>query len=154
MIDDESPEGETLVRRTRRLPDMPGLAASHQFGGGDDAIPPWLERALRDGRAWYQGGDAPYITMSTPHGEMRANVGDWIILGLRGELFACGTGDYEGAYVWGDSIRIGRFLLYEGRSGPGKIWITLAEGPAEGEGAEFDATQIEALIAQFYEANF
>lgn len=52
-------------------------------------VPRWLSAAMADGRVWYQGGDAPYFTIETLEGEMRADVGDWIICGVKGELYPC-----------------------------------------------------------------
>lgn len=68
---------------------------AYHFTWGDDgkllAHPDWLGDAFVKGAAWFQGGDAPYITIASAHGhgELRCNVGDWIIRGVEGELYPC-----------------------------------------------------------------
>lgn len=60
--------------------------------------PEWLSAAFADGRAWYQGGDAPYITIGTLEGEMRANLGDWIIHGIEKEIYPCKPNIFAATY--------------------------------------------------------
>lgn len=60
--------------------------------------PAWLSRALLDGVAWYQGGDAPYLTIRTLEGDHRADVGDWIIQGIKGELYPCKPDIFAATY--------------------------------------------------------
>jgi hypothetical protein len=57
---------------------------------GEIVYPPeWLSKALAMGSVYYQGGDAPYFTIKTLEGTMRADAGDWIIRGVKGELYPC-----------------------------------------------------------------
>jgi hypothetical protein len=51
--------------------------------------PQWITDALNTGDVWYQGGSNPYFTIKTLEGEMRANEGDWIIRGVKGEIYPC-----------------------------------------------------------------
>ncbi len=54
--------------------------------------PPWLLKALNDGRIWVSGEYADksaYLIIQTLEGEMRANFGDWIIRGVEGEIYPC-----------------------------------------------------------------
>ena len=51
--------------------------------------PQWFEDAMRHGNAWYRGGDEPYYAIKTLEGEMRARTGDWIIRGVKGEIYPC-----------------------------------------------------------------
>lgn len=51
--------------------------------------PQWLVDAIGDGTVYWQGGDTPYYTIETLEGAMRANLGDWIIRGVNGELYPC-----------------------------------------------------------------
>ncbi len=53
------------------------------------AMPAWLSEALREGTVYYTGGDAPYYTIQTLQGAMRAEVGHWIIRGVKGEIYPC-----------------------------------------------------------------
>ena len=52
-----------------------------------EPMPIWLCDAMRDGIVWYQGGAKPYHTIKTLEGEMRADAGDWIIRGVKGEIY-------------------------------------------------------------------
>lgn len=51
--------------------------------------PGWLSDALKAGTVFYSGGTTPHYTILTPHGEVRADWGEWIIMG-DGELHVCG----------------------------------------------------------------
>lgn len=50
-------------------------------------FPDWLSEAVLKGQAFMQGGESPYLTIRTLEGDMRANPGDWIIRGVKGELY-------------------------------------------------------------------
>lgn len=63
-------------------------AWQYQPGNWSDK-PGWLSDAVAAGAAWMQGGVSPYLTIKTLEGEMRAEVGDWIIKGVKGELYPC-----------------------------------------------------------------
>ncbi len=60
--------------------------------------PQWLLDAIQLGSVWYQGGDNPYHTIKTLEGEMRADVGDWIIRGVKGELYPCKPDIFAATY--------------------------------------------------------
>ena len=60
--------------------------------------PQWVRDAFNSGAMWYQGGGEPYITIRTLEGEMRANVGDWIIRGVKGELYPCKPDIFAATY--------------------------------------------------------
>ncbi len=60
--------------------------------------PIWMHEAIDAGSVWYQGGLNPYFTIKTLEGEMRANVGDWIIKGVNGELYPCKPDIFEKTY--------------------------------------------------------
>lgn len=51
--------------------------------------PDWLRDAIRAGVAYWQGGDDPHYSIRTLEGVMRANLLDWIIKGVKGELYPC-----------------------------------------------------------------
>lgn len=52
--------------------------------------PKWLLDAIMGGgRVWMQGGLEPYLTIRTLEGDHRAYSGDWIIRGVKGELYPC-----------------------------------------------------------------
>ena len=52
-------------------------------------VPSWYADAIDKGLIFYQGGDSPYLTIETLEGAHRANDGDWIIRGVKGELYPC-----------------------------------------------------------------
>jgi len=70
----------------------PVVIEAVQFGGpliaAHDA-PLWLLDAFNEGTVYYQGGDTPYLTVKTLEGDHRADKGDWIIRGVKGELYPC-----------------------------------------------------------------
>lgn len=66
----------------------PVVIEAFQFTMGI-ASPPWFQAAVLDGKAHYQGGPAPFYTIETTEGAMRANLGDWIIKGTHGEIYPC-----------------------------------------------------------------
>lgn len=53
--------------------------------------PVWICEAITAGRVWLENKRAPEVKMviETLEGEHRANVGDWIIRGVKGELYPC-----------------------------------------------------------------
>ena len=64
----------------------------------DAPHPDWLKAAFELGFAWYQGGGDPYITIKTLEGDHRARHGDWIIRGVKGELYPCKPDIFEATY--------------------------------------------------------
>lgn len=58
---------------------------------GTDTRPPWLLEAVSAGAVkFHNRRDAPgYLTIDTLEGQMRAEVGDWIIQGVAGEIYPC-----------------------------------------------------------------
>ncbi len=65
---------------------------------GPTPTPDWFTEALMTGNVWYQGGEDFYFTIKTLEGEMRANIGDWIIRGVQGELYPCKPDIFEATY--------------------------------------------------------
>lgn len=60
--------------------------------------PDWTWKAFKNGAMYYQGGEVPYLTIETLEGKMRANVGDWIIKGVKGEIYPCKPDIFEATY--------------------------------------------------------
>lgn len=60
--------------------------------------PQWLSETITKGDVWYQGGDEPYYTIATLEGEMRASQFDWIIRGVKGELYPCKPDIFAATY--------------------------------------------------------
>lgn len=52
----------------------------------DDARPPeWLRNALNDGRVVYGNQFLGHLIVKTSEGDLRCQIGDWIIKGVKGE---------------------------------------------------------------------
>lgn len=69
----------------------PVIIEAFQWTGGIDQTedPEWIVEAIKRGDVYYQGGDVPYLTIDTLEGKMRANVGDFIVKGISGEIYPC-----------------------------------------------------------------
>jgi hypothetical protein len=65
--------------------------AAHEWSG----LPPWLSAA-------YERGDVLFlpnaIDIKTPEGRMRADYDDWVILGVKGEIYPCKPDIFEATY--------------------------------------------------------
>lgn len=60
--------------------------------------PDWLSAAIAGGKVYYQGGESPHLTIETLEGAHRADVGDWIIRGVKGELYPCKPDIFAATY--------------------------------------------------------
>lgn len=60
-----------------------------------DSIVNWVNQGKMKAGAWHNGTD---IFINTLEGEMRANVGDWIIKGVNGEFYPCKPDIFEKTY--------------------------------------------------------
>lgn len=68
----------------------PVVIDAWQFDDEDfDGRPDWLTQALRDGSVHYRSGVRPYLLVETLEGNHRGDLGDWIIRGVKGELYPC-----------------------------------------------------------------
>lgn len=62
--------------------------------------PNWLHAAVGDGSVELKRGqDHEYLSISTLEGRMTADVGDYIIQGIKGELYPCKPDIFEATYV-------------------------------------------------------
>lgn len=59
-------------------------------------MPLWLDEAWRNAMVRFVGGWA--IDIHTLEGTMRAELGDWIICGVKGELYPCKPDIFEATY--------------------------------------------------------
>lgn len=65
--------------------------------GSDEPMPEWLESAMDDGTAKpYRNGY--WWLIKTLEGDLRANAGDYIIQGVKGELYPCKPDIFEQTY--------------------------------------------------------
>lgn len=61
-----------------------GLPSSHVFPAGEN----WVTGEVEDG----------YLVIPTLEGNMRANLGDWIIRGVKGEFYPCKPNIFAATY--------------------------------------------------------
>lgn len=57
--------------------------------GVDTDEPDWFHDAIASGEASFSTHGDVYIYIFTLEGTMTANVGDWVIKGIQGELYPC-----------------------------------------------------------------
>ncbi|HEX9213178.1 MAG TPA: hypothetical protein VF901_21935 [Bradyrhizobium sp.] len=76
----------------------PVVIEAWQYRPARNHLPSWLRDALYDGSVWEQGGETPYMTIKTLEGEMRASSGDWIIKGVKNEIYPCKPDIFEATY--------------------------------------------------------
>lgn len=65
--------------------------ASHRW----DGLPQWLRDNYEAGKVFF-GND--HVLISTLEGQMRGDQGDWIIRGVKGELYPCKPDIFEATY--------------------------------------------------------
>ena len=70
-----------------RFRKKPVVIDAFEFTWPLENAPSWFSRAINDGVVFCQGGVEPYLTIKTLEGDHRANLGDWIIRGVQGELY-------------------------------------------------------------------
>jgi hypothetical protein len=58
----------------------------------------------------YEDPTTPYLKIPTLEGVMKANVGDWIIKGVKGEFYPCKPDIFEATYTKADSDFADRLL--------------------------------------------
>jgi hypothetical protein len=77
------------------------IEAVHYIGGGNveprGAVPDWLWAALEDGTARYVNGREPLL-LRTLEGDLTVAPGDWIIRGVKGELYPCKPDIFAATY--------------------------------------------------------
>lgn len=75
--------------------------------------PAWWIKACADGAIYFQGGAEPYATIETTEGVMRADPGDWIIKGVKGELYSCKQDIFAATYTRDTSNPEGIALVHK-----------------------------------------
>lgn len=79
---------------------MPIVIEAFRWTGDRDQTedPVWIVDAIKRGEVYFQGGAAPYLTIETLEGKMRAVPGDWIIRGVKGEIYPCKPDIFAATY--------------------------------------------------------
>lgn len=73
------------------------------IGACAENAPVWFLQAECDGIAVVWGDDeVPYCMIKTLEGSMKASEGDWIIKGVKGEIYPCKPDIFQATYeaVW------------------------------------------------------
>ena len=67
---------------------------------GTDKRPEWLIDAVKSGVVQFhqRSGANSFLTIQTLEGEHRASLGDWIIQGVKGELYPCKPDIFAATY--------------------------------------------------------
>jgi hypothetical protein len=65
-----------------------------------DVLPQWLEEALSNGTVAVHPSDRDHalLKIKAPEGTMTAEPGDWIIRGVKGELYPCKPQIFDATY--------------------------------------------------------
>lgn len=80
-----------------RFRKKPVVIEAFQWTGGPDQTedPVWIVDAIKAGTVRVQD---PVLVIDTLEGAMRANVGDWIIKGVKGEIYPCKPDIFAATY--------------------------------------------------------
>jgi hypothetical protein len=74
----------------------PVVIEAHRYDGAEWALMRWVEGTQKTGRFRFDGTGAVYV--ETLEGEMRGDVGDWIICGVKGEFYPCKPDIFAATY--------------------------------------------------------
>lgn len=86
---------ERVMRYRKKPVEIEAFQVKADFGAPK---PRWFTDAIMRGDVWGQGGGNPYWTIKTLEGEMRAKLGDYIIQGVKGEIYPCKPDIFEATY--------------------------------------------------------
>ena len=75
----------------------PVVIEAFKWTGGPDQEddPIWIVDKIKDGSAWFYEN---HLVIRTLEGDMFASVGDWIIQGIKGEVYPCKPDIFEATY--------------------------------------------------------
>jgi hypothetical protein len=82
----------------------PVVIEAHRFVDGvwaGNGVPEWYTEAFMANRIMHHGeyrSPPTHATIETLEGTMRADVGDWIIRGVKGEFYPCKSDIFEITY--------------------------------------------------------
>lgn len=74
------------------------IEAWQTYVEGEFTKPQWLKEAIDAGKVYWSDGEPGYWTIETLEGSMRANARDWIIRGVKGEIYPCKPDIFEATY--------------------------------------------------------
>lgn len=78
----------------------PVVIDAFKWTGGPDQTddPDWIVEAIKNGNVKFTGVATPVMCIMTLEGEMQAQQGDWIIRGVKGEIYPCKPDIFEATY--------------------------------------------------------
>lgn len=80
----------------------PVVIEAFKWTGGPDQEedPDWIIDAIKQGSVWFSQVGSPDVKcyIETLEGVMEASVGDYIIRGIKGELYPCKPDIFEASY--------------------------------------------------------
>lgn len=78
----------------------PVVIEAHQFTPGHslNEFPEWLMDAFQHSVVLYHSKPEPHLVIGTLEGDMRAEAGDWVICGVKGELYPCKPDIFAATY--------------------------------------------------------
>jgi len=71
------------------------LSGDSMWDDPDANLPEWLQEAIEKGVVYYKAGGTYIYTLE---GDLHAEHGDWIIQGVKGELYPCKPDIFEATY--------------------------------------------------------
>lgn len=78
----------------------PVVIEAFKWTGGPDQEddPVWIVKAIKKGDVFIEGSPTPILFIKTLEGVMSAGVGDFIIQGVKGEIYPCKPDIFEATY--------------------------------------------------------
>lgn len=79
----------------------PIVIEAHQLGDNHAVIPEWIEERLHKDILIFNGSPADprqYGRIDTGEGELKISPGDWIIKGIKGEIYPCKPDIFAATY--------------------------------------------------------
>lgn len=118
------------------------IEAFRWTGGPDQAEDPeWIIEKIKSGDVWFYAEErGTFMQIQTLEGVMQATPGDWIIQGVKGEIYPCKPDIFEATYEpvpedipqmrWDIAVENAKFMLEEYKKIPtgvfGAVWIAQA----------------------------
>ena len=78
----------------------PVIIEAFRWTGGEDQTedPEWAVEAMRRQEIWFRWGNPVVLVIHTLEGDMVAQPGDWVIQGVKGEIYPCKPDIFEATY--------------------------------------------------------
>lgn len=109
-----APTAELLGDKYRK---KPVVIEAVEWSPHASVYPEWLWSVLSVNPQMFDAATGELV-IGTLEGEMRAQPGDWIIKGVKGELYPCKPDIFEASYERAEQPRSG-----EGHAGPSREWL-------------------------------